>query len=122
MHCPLLSHGISPSVNTCWTKDGPIPRPSDEELDRDLNKTKLPCPCPRLYKGRDKTWRKPKHHTRPDCLRRIALEYQKAHGGTYKQRTWDGTNTVLSPSKLVSTKVISSIHPQQGWIAAGAAY
>ena len=67
-----------------WTKDGPIPRPSDDELAGDISK--FPCPCPRIYRHLEKTWVKPRTHTRPDCLRRIALEYQNAHGGSHKRR------------------------------------
>ena len=67
-----------------WTKDGPIPRPTDEELARDINK-QYPCPCPRIYRHLEKTWVKPRTHTRPDCLRRIAREYQNAHGGSRKK-------------------------------------
>ena len=68
-----------------WTKDGPIPRPTDEELARDINK-QYPCPCPRIYRHLEKTWVKPRTHTRPDCLRRIAREYQNAHGGSQRKR------------------------------------
>ena len=73
-----------------WTKDGPIPRPSDEELARDLNHKPFPCPCPRIYRHLEKTWVKPRTHTRPDCLRRIAREYQNAHGGSRKVRARSG--------------------------------
>ena len=69
-----------------WTKDGPIPRPSDEELARDLNHKPFPCPCPRIYRHLEKTWVKPRTHTRPDCLMKIAREYQNAHGGSHKRR------------------------------------
>ena len=68
-----------------WTKDGPIPRPSDEELARDLNHKPFPCPCPRIYRHLEKTWVKPRTHTRPDCLMKIAREYQNAHGGSRKK-------------------------------------
>ena len=67
-----------------WTKDGPIPRPTDEELARDINK-QYPCPCPRIYRHLEKTWVKPRTHTRPDCLMKIAREYQNAHGGSRKK-------------------------------------
>ena len=69
-----------------WTKDGPIPRPSDEELARDLNHKPFPCPCPRIYRHLEKTWVKPRTHTRPDCLMKIAREYQNAHGGSQRKR------------------------------------